>query len=394
MGKPSLTGARGDAMKRIRLVQVGISGYGRFYLHEAERAVARGAAELAAVCLINPEEEAEACRRLRAAGTRIFSRWDEMMEAFRGEVDLCLLPVPIHLHEQMTVRALECGMNVLVEKPLGVGSGSYACIRAAEERTGRWVAVGFQDLYRPSTAEIRGDLDAGRIGAVRSITWQGLWPRPAEYFRRNNWAGKLTVDGRPVLDSPLNNAFAHYLTLAFHWAGAGRVPMALPQGVEAEISRCYPIETFDTAKIATVCDTGVVLRAAATHCCPEEYPLSITVTGDTGWMRWVNNESVEWSDGGWKEIEDWHMCLANLFAAVLDRAAGGGADIVTSVAAYPQLLFIEKLHAAAPIRDRRNWRERIVGGQTYRYLPDIEEEFAAWIAARPAKDLALAADAV
>lgn len=370
---------KGDELKRLRLALVGISGYGRIYLREVEKAVSRGQVELSAVCLINRDEETEACVQLGNAGTRIFSDWEEMMDVCRGTVDLCLLPVPIHLHEQMTVRALECGMNVLVEKPLTVGSSSFSRIQAAEKRSGRWVAVGFQDLYRPSTVGIRDQLDAGRIGQVRSVSWQGLWPRPAEYFLRNNWAGKLAVGERPVLDSPLNNAFAHYLTLSFHWAGAAGIRMASPVEFQAELCRCYPVETFDTAKISVRCDTGVGLRAAVTHCCDKEYPVSIRVTGDEGWMVWENHRCVSWSDGGQSRIENWQKCLESMFEAVFERARGGSATICTSGDAFPQVRFIEMLHAGTPIHVRSDWRERKIDGQTHRCLSGIAAELGSWI---------------
>lgn len=364
----------------LRLALVGISGFGQFYLQEVEKAVERGQAILVAVCLINPHEEQQACRRLRRAGTRIFARWEEMMEVCRGQVDLCLLPIPIHLHEPMTVRALECGMNVLVEKPLTVGSASFARICEAEKRSGKWVAVGFQDLYRPTTFAIREDLDAGRIGPVRSVTWEGLWPRPEEYFCRNNWAGRASVENRPVLDSPLNNAFAHYLTLSFFWAGAGRTRMANPEDFQAELSRCYSIDTFDTAKIAIQCDTDVAVRAAVTHCCEEELSVSVLVRGDFGWMRWDNHNRVTWSDGAESSIENWQECLETMFAAVFQRTSGRRGRICTPADAYPHVRFIEMLHAETAIRVRADWRERREEGKTFRYLPGIRQELASWIA--------------
>ena len=39
----------------------------------------------------------------------------------------------------------------------------------------------------------------GEFGAVRGATLSALWPRPASYFARNNWAGRLLIDGRAVL---------------------------------------------------------------------------------------------------------------------------------------------------------------------------------------------------
>ena len=49
---------------------------------------------------------------------------------------------------------------------------------------------------------------------------EAAWPRYFNYYARNNWAGKLAMNGTWVFDSPVNNACAHYLNLALFWAGA------------------------------------------------------------------------------------------------------------------------------------------------------------------------------
>ena len=47
------------------------------------------------------------------------------------------------------------------------------------------------------------------------------FPRPLSYFKRNDWAGHLrTPAGEDVLDSPLNNATAHYLHNMLYVLGA------------------------------------------------------------------------------------------------------------------------------------------------------------------------------
>ncbi len=111
-----------------------------------------------------------------------------MLREFRGRIDLCLIPTGIHWHARMTIAALEAGANVLVEKPLAGSSAEVAAVRAAEQRAGRFVAVGCQDFYEPGTTWLQAEVRRGAIGAIQSVRMLGLWPRDRAYFARNNWA--------------------------------------------------------------------------------------------------------------------------------------------------------------------------------------------------------------
>ena len=331
---------------RPAVALVGISGYGRVYLRWLEAMVARRRLRFAAAVVINPDEEREACDRLRALGVKLFRDWREL-ETLAGGLDLCLIPTPIHWHAEITVAALEFGANVLVEKPLAGSLAQARAIQAAEARTGRWVAVGYQDFYAPSTIEIAQQLAAGRIGRIRSVRWLGLWPRSAEYYRRNGWAGRKVLDDRPVRDSPLNNAMAHYLNLALYWAGAGQGTPAHPERAEAELFRCYPIENFDTAVTRMFTAEGVMIQSAVTHCCEENRPIEIRVSGDEGEMSWVHGREAVWKSGGGAvervDLSQGEETMNAMFSTVLARLRDPGARICTSTLARPQVAAIEAL---------------------------------------------------
>jgi predicted dehydrogenase len=90
----------------------------------------------------------------------------------------------------MTIAALQSGANVLVEKPLAGSVAEVEAVNAAELKSQRFVAVGFQDLYEPGTAWLKSELLKGRIGEITSVRFLGLWPRRRSYFTRNDWAGR------------------------------------------------------------------------------------------------------------------------------------------------------------------------------------------------------------
>jgi hypothetical protein len=93
-----------------------------------------------------------------------------------------------------------------------------------------------------------------------------LWPRPQSYYHRNTWAAKLkTAGGSWVLDSPVNNATAHYLHNCFYVLGETRETSARPVDVQAELYRANDIENYDTAALRCHTEDGVEILFYTAH---------------------------------------------------------------------------------------------------------------------------------
>lgn len=333
--------------QRPQLALIGISGYGRVHLQLARECRERGEADIVAATVINPQDEAENLAQLQAQGTRVFSDYREMLAEFRGKVDLCLIPTGIPWHARMTIAALESGANVLVEKPLAGSSAEVEAIRAAERRTGRFVAVGFQDFYEPGSAWLRAELQRGAIGAIQSVRFLGLWPRSRSYFTRNDWAGRLQADGVPVFDSPLNNAFAHFVMLSLYFIGAetDATPVAL-DGVE--IFRAHAIESFDTGVVTAHTPQGVRLWFGTSHACRETVEPEIRITGAQGEACW-RYEKEAWcrrADGTTERrtLLDAQGARRAMIVATLRRLRDPAVPVCTSAMAGRHTALIEAAH--------------------------------------------------
>jgi hypothetical protein len=102
-----------------------------------------------------------------------------------------------------------------------------------------------------------------------------LWPRDEAYYKRNDWAGKIKDSQEKwVLDSPANNAMAHFLHNLFYVLGDKLDGCAMPSEVTAELYRAYPIENYDTAACRAFTPDGVEILFYASH----------TTSGDLGPM--------------------------------------------------------------------------------------------------------------
>lgn len=343
-----------SASHRPQLAVIGISGYGRVHLQLANECCERGEADIVAATVINPADEVEAVAKLRGRGCRIFSDYGEMLREMRGRIDLCLIPTGIHWHARMTIAALEAGANVLVEKPLAGSSHEVAAIREAEQRTGRFVAVGFQDFYEPGTTWLKNELQRGVIGEIRSVRFLGLWPRDRSYFTRNDWAGRLVVQGVPVYDSPLNNAFAHFAMLSLFFAGADKrsAPLQL-EGVE--ILRAHAIESFDTCVVSSRTPSGARLWFGASHACRDTIEPEIAIVGTNGEACWRYEDVAWWRrpDGAAerRKLLDAYGARRAMITAALRRLGDPSVPICTTEMAGQHTALIEAVHRAGPVRE-------------------------------------------
>lgn len=338
-----------------RLALIGVTGYADIYVRYLRELIVADFARLVAVVAINPHEAGKALEEMKEQGTRVYSSYEEMLVAEGGNVDLCLIPTGIQWHARMTIAALRAGMNVLVEKPLAGSLADVHAIQSVERETGHWVAVGFQDLYLDEAAWLKAAVCAGAIGQVRRVRMVGLWPRPASYFARNAWAGKLAADGAAVLDSPLNNAFAHFVNLCLFLGCREPEASAEVWPTKASLWRAHSIESFDTGYVRAESSDGVVFEFFVSHACPYPKEPEIRIEGTAGYAEWHHEESARVHPAGRDPIA--RKLIGNdaarraMFATSLRRLGDPSEFICSTAIAERHTAFIDALHRIAVIRE-------------------------------------------
>ncbi|MCG6957509.1 MAG: Gfo/Idh/MocA family oxidoreductase [Gemmatimonadetes bacterium] len=81
-------------------------------------------------------------------------------------VDAVVVAVPPRWHLDLTLRALEAGKHVLVEKPAFPRLEDYRTVIAARDKASRVVIVGENDHYKPLAVRLRRLLSEGTIGEL------------------------------------------------------------------------------------------------------------------------------------------------------------------------------------------------------------------------------------
>ena len=250
--------------KPVSVVLVGITGMGQSYLETILAGFSPGEVELRAVVEPNPERSAYA-EELKDRGIPVFRSIDQVYEG-AGTPALMVVCSPIHHHVSQTSHALKHGSYVLCEKPIGAVIQDANRLISIVDQTKLWVMMGYQWSYSRAVQSLKRDIVRGIFGKPLRMKTLCFWPRDEAYYKRNDWAGRVKDPfGKWVLDSPANNAMAHFLHNLFYILGEKTDGCAMPSEVTAELYRTYPIENYDTVACRAFTRDGVEILFYASH---------------------------------------------------------------------------------------------------------------------------------
>ena len=106
---------------------------------------------------------AEALRIPRAHGS-----YEALLDD--GEVDAVYVPLPNHLHVDWSIRAIEAGKHVLVEKPMGMDAAdAERLVQAAEAHPDLKVMEAFMYRFHPQWIGAKALVDEGAIGRLQQV---------------------------------------------------------------------------------------------------------------------------------------------------------------------------------------------------------------------------------
>ena len=340
----------------IKAAVVGVTGFGSTHYNDLIREYEAGRVQPVAAVVINPEEAVEKVARLREIGCDILPDFDTLIAKYANKLDICCIPTGIAWHKPMSVAAVEAGFNVFVEKPVAATVSEVEAMSAAAKKCGKFIAVGYQNMYQSETLKIKEILLSGKIGKPLSFKCYAMWPRHLAYYGRNKWAGRVLGDnGEAIMDSPFTNALAHDLNLQLFYAGKTLESMAEVASVQSVLMRANDIESCDTASIRTITADGCELLFNVTHAANFlSHPLHIIKCerGELHTNRAFSMGKVFDNDGNLiEEIAFDEKQRTNLWNALIDRINGKDAFICTPEMAGVHTLVSNAAFDSAPIVD-------------------------------------------
>ncbi len=286
----------------IRIGIVGMGGFAGWHHNTVAQLEELGEARL--VCTCDPAAASfapqQSAWKFAARGVRVFPDYRTMLDACHRELDLLVVPTPIQLHAEMHRAGAELGLPVYLEKPPTLDYAELEEMIVRDRAARKSSLVGFNFIIEKPRLALKARILAGEFGPVRGATLAAHWPRPADYFRRNSWAGRLLLGDQVVLDSCFGNANAHFVHNLLFWAGGPELhSWAAPATVRAELYRAHAIEGADTFFVEAATAAGVNLRFALSHACTGATTHAETIRCEQATLRYIVGQQAEirWRDG-------------------------------------------------------------------------------------------------
>jgi predicted dehydrogenase/threonine dehydrogenase-like Zn-dependent dehydrogenase len=158
------------------------------------------------------------------------------------EIDAVVIATRHDSHASLTIRALEAGKHVFVEKPLALTEEDVARVEAAARASGRTVMVGFNRRFAPMTVEAREAL-RGRVGPLAIVATMNAGAVPSNHWTRD----PATGGGRIVGEA------SHFIDLARALVGAPIV------GLDVSVAKnAHGLPVDDVAQIALRFEDGSI----------------------------------------------------------------------------------------------------------------------------------------
>jgi len=198
--------ARRTGMERLNLALIGCGGMAGAHVNGYRDLYTRRLRvfDIKALCDVSEQaakEKLEAISGFQAEGPRIYVEVEDMLKAESLDaVDICL---PHNVHHTVASRCLEEGLDVIIEKPLGITMRAAKRIVEEAEKHGRTLAVAENYRRSPENRAAWWAIKQGLIGEPRMIVWTAAGWGPAPWGWREE---KLVAGGSWVFDGGVHLA--------------------------------------------------------------------------------------------------------------------------------------------------------------------------------------------
>ena len=183
--------------------------------------------------------------RLRYGGEKSYA--DYAAAIHDPAVDAVVVAVPPKFHLDLTLRALDAGKHVLVEKPAFPRMQDYRTVRDARDRVKRVVLVGENDHYKPLAVSLRTLIAEGIVGELVFAHFTTIAKRLKS---ADDWRNDESMAG--------GDAFFEEGIHWLHFANSLGPEMTMARGFRPSASREGPDTRAKSMMVAFRYDNGAV----------------------------------------------------------------------------------------------------------------------------------------
>ena len=202
---------------------------------------------------------------------RAVAIYDEVVSA--SDTYIIYNPLPINLHAEWTIKALEAGKHVLCEKPFAMNADEARAMLAAAETSGKRLVEAFHYRYHPAFEDCLAWIKDGRIGDVREIdaTFNVAIPDNGSEIRH-----RVDTGGGAMMDLGC---------YPLHWALG--VMEAAPSSMSAR-AQLTPTGVDESMQARLEFPTGATATLSASMAENEPFKAAMTIRGSKGEIEFIN----------------------------------------------------------------------------------------------------------
>ncbi len=159
--------------------------------------------EIVGICDINQQAMQEKASKFDLGNTKQYEDYHEMLRKERPE--LVAVCTESGKHASIALDCLECGCNIIIEKPIALSiSDANSIIKSGREK-GLKVCVSHQNRFNKAIQKIREAIEKERFGKLLYGTAHIRWCRDYEYYSKAKWRGTWEQDGGALMNQCIHN---------------------------------------------------------------------------------------------------------------------------------------------------------------------------------------------
>jgi UDP-N-acetyl-2-amino-2-deoxyglucuronate dehydrogenase len=186
-------------------IKFAIIGQGHIGKRHAEMVRRNPNCELTAVCDVLPVEKLG----LESLKESFYTNVDALLKN-HPEIDVINICTPNGLHAQHSLKALESGKNVVIEKPMALSKADCEKVIYTALHQHKTVFCVMQNRYSPPSVWLKEMVENKILGDVFMVQLNCYWNRDERYYKAGGWKGKQDLDG-----GTLFTQFSHWIDIMY-----------------------------------------------------------------------------------------------------------------------------------------------------------------------------------
>lgn len=179
-------------------VRFGIVGVGNMGSAHADKFVNGKIEEAVLTALCDIDEEKRRIAKEKFPDIPVFADAEELFQS--GLVDVAVIAVPHYDHPRLVMRAFECGLNVITEKPAGVYTKQVLEMNEAAKKIDKLFGIMYNQRTNPIYQKLKDMIDSGELGRIKRVQWTVTnWYRAQAYHDSATWRSTWGTEGGGTL---------------------------------------------------------------------------------------------------------------------------------------------------------------------------------------------------